>query len=144
MKTKWYSLLTPFYGVVESIKRLGYGFVPIYLFRIHLEHPSILKSICLSSLGIIFIWVLGKFLQSLFELSISHWYVKDVNNYCESDAVLNRESKKLEMVNHLITVSERYSNPEYRKYLFKIFSVAHFVMLVIGIIMGFMIQVIHI
>lgn len=143
MKTKWESLLTSFYGVVESVKKFGYGFALVYLFRMPLNHPSFWKSIFLTVLGLIAVWIVGKMLYSLFELSINPWYEKDVSNYRESGIVLNSKTKKVEGVNHFITVSERYSNSEYQKYLLKTFGFIHLIMFFVGTSMGYLAPIIQ-
>ena len=140
MKKDWYSILTTFYGVAESIKYFGYGFVIIFTGRM-LIHQEMLRIIGAVLSGLLIVWLSTKLLYTAFELIINYSYSKDPSNYCESGILYNKKTKKLEAVNHRITVSERYAIAGYKVDLQKKYGLLFIVMFFIGSMTGLMINV---
>lgn len=130
----WCRVLTLFYVISGAIRNFGYGFVFVYVCRLNPIFDG--KLLVLLSLGMLCVWLFSKLICSIFELVIHKHYKEDPQNWKESGVVLNRKTKRLEPVNHLITVSEKYSNPNYREYLKNKFGFLLCLMIVFGMIVA--------
>lgn len=130
----WYSILTTFYAIRGGIIKFMYGFVLIYLYRLS---PVNWKLPVILLLGMVLVWLFNKLLFSVFELIISIPYQRDPRNYCGAGFVINKSKKKVEAVNHLISISERYKNPNYRDELEKRFTSLFYLMFFAGLFVGF-------
>ena len=131
MKKDWHSILTKFYGIAESIKYFGYGFVTIFVGKT-LIHEEMLRIIGAILSGLLVVWLFTKLLYSVFQLVINNSYSEDPSNYRESGIILNTRTKKCEGVNHLITVKERYSNVGYKEYLQRKYGLQFILMFFLG------------
>lgn len=136
----WHLILTNFYGVAESIKNFGYGFVTIFVGKT-LIHEEMLRIIGAILSGLLVVWLFTKLLYSVFQLVINNSYSKDPSNYRESGIILNTRTKKCEEVNHLITVKERYSNAGYKEYLQRKYGLQFILMFFLGAMTGLIINV---
>jgi hypothetical protein len=136
----WHLILTNFYGVAESIKNFGYGFVTIFVGKT-LIHEEMLRIIGAILSGLLVVWLFTKLLYSVFQLVINNSYSEDPSNYRESGIILNTRTKKCEGVNHLITVKERYSNAGYKEYLQRKYGLLYILMFFIGAMTGLIINV---
>jgi hypothetical protein len=136
----WHLILTNFYGVAESIKNFGYGFVTIFVGKT-LIHEEMLRIIGAILSGLLVVWLFTKLLYSVFQLVINNSYSKDPSNYSESGIILNTRTKKCEEVNHLITVKERYSNAGYKDYLQRKYGLQFILMFFLGAMTGLIINV---
>ena len=131
MKKDWFSILTTFYGVAESIKLFGYGFITVFTYETLIQQglPRLIGAlIC----GLLTVWLFTKFLYSAFEAITYNSYTKDPSNYRESGILFNKDTKKLEGVNHLITIRERYSVPGYKQHLHNKYNVLIVLMFILG------------
>jgi len=137
----WCHVLTPFYVIRGAIRNFGYGFVFVYVCRLNPIFNG--KLLVLLSLGMLCVWLFSKLIYSIFESVIYKHYKEDSQNWKESGVVLNKKTKKLEPVNNLITVSERYSNPNYREYLKNKFGFLLYLMVVFGMIVGVIIPILN-
>ena len=140
MGKNWFSILTTFYGVAESIKLFGYGFVPVFVCRT-LNDQGMYRMIGALLCGLLAVWLFTKFLYSLFDLATYNSYAKDPSNYRESGMLLNKNTKKLEAVNHLITIKERYSVPGYKRDLHKKYNVMFVLMFILGVVTAIAINI---
>ena len=140
MKKDWHSILTKFYGIAESIKYFGYGFVTIFVGKT-LIHEEMLRIIGAVLCGLLVVWLFTKLLYSVFQLVINNSYSEDPSNYRESGIILNTRTKKCEGVNHLITVKERYSNAGYKEYLQRKYGLQFILMFFLGAMTGLLINV---
>ena len=131
MKKDWFSILTTFYCVAESIKLFGYGFITVLVYRM-LIGQGILRMIGALLCGLLVVWLFTKLLYSLFDLVTYNSYSKDPSNYRESGILFNKDIKKLEGVNHLITIRERYSVPGYKQHLHNKYNVLIVLMFILG------------
>ena len=136
----WHLILTNFYGVAESIKNFGYGFVTIFVGKT-LIHEEMLRIIGAILSGLLVVWLFTKLLYSVFQLVINNSYSEDPSNYRESGIILNTRTKKCEEVNHLITVKERYSNAGYKDYLQRKYGILFILMFFIGAMTGHAINI---
>ena len=130
----WYKVLTPFYAIRGAILRFMYGIVLVYVSRLNPVLNWKLPVLLIS--GMIVVWLFGKLLFSVFELIISIPYQRDPRNYCGAGFVINKTKKKIENVNHLISISERYKNPIYRDEL-ENFIPLFYLMFLAGLFVGF-------
>ena len=137
----WYRILTPFYVIRGAIRNFGYGFVFVYVCRLNPIFNG--KLLVLLSLGMLCVWLFTKLIFSIFESVIYKHYKEDSQNWKESGVVLNKETKKLEPVNHLITISEKYLNPNYRKYLKNNFGFLLCLMVVFGMIVAMITPIVN-
>jgi hypothetical protein len=55
--------------------------------------------------------------------------------------LLNKNTKKLEAVNHLITIKERYSVPGYKRDLHKKYNVMFVIMFILGVVTTIVINI---
>lgn len=140
MKKNGFSILTTFYGIAESIKLFGYGFITVLVYRM-LIGQGILRMIGALLCGLLVVWLFTKLLYSLFDLVTYNSYSKDPSNYRESGIILNTKTKKCEGVNHLITVKERYSNAGYKDYLQRKYDFLFILMFFLGAMIGLIINV---
>ena len=138
MKKDWFSILTTFYGIAESIKLFGYGFITVLVSGMCQE---ILRRIGALLCGLLVVWLFTKLLYSLFDLVTYNSYSKDPSNYRESGILLNKNTKKLEAVNHLITIKERYSVPGYKRDLHKKYDVMFVLMFILGVVTAIVINI---
>jgi hypothetical protein len=136
----WHLILRNFYGVAESIKYFGYGFVTIFVGKT-LIHEEMLRIIGAILSGLLVVWLFTKLLYSVFQLVINNSYSKDPSNYRESGMLLNKNTKKLEAVNHLITIKERYSVPGYKRDLHKEYNVMFVLMFILGVVTAIAINI---
>ena len=140
MKKNWFSILTTFYGIAESIKLFGYGFITVLVSGM-LIGQGILRRIGALLCGLLVVWLFTKLLYSLFDLVTYNSYSKDPSNYRESGILLNKNTKKLEAVNHLITIKERYSVPGYKRDLHKKYDVMFVLMFILGVVTAIVINI---